>query len=291
MRRESVAALSTPRSGAKPRPQLDQLQRWMQACVMAEGSVEQAVASQAASAEIPASLAPGMIRASRTLAPLERLDIYRGMYELRLVEALRVDYPGLLRLLGEEMFEELARLYIASCPSKSYTLNRLGDQLPDFISQVGGIPRPRLAVALARLELAETMVFDEEESSPAGGEPFAGLAEHQWSRIRMRPIRALRALVLDYPAHEFMQALRRDEASPRLRPRRTRLIVYRRDYALLHLPLTAPAFSLFQSLMEGETLGDAIQAMSDSGGGSQRQVFEWFRQWFSERLFQRVEIS
>jgi hypothetical protein len=263
----------------------------MQACIMANGPVESAIAATAAVQEFPASVAPGLIRPSRTLAPLERLDIYRGMYELRLVEALRVDYPGLLRFLGEEMFEELARLYVASCPSESYTLNRLGDRLPDFLSQVDGIRRPGFVEALARLELAETFVFDEEESPVAALESVAGLSEDRWGRLRLTPVRALRLLRLNYPAHEFMQAFRRDEELPSLRPRRTHLIVYRREYGLFHMPLSAPAFALFQALAERSPLDEAMQAMFDAGGGTQKQVFEWFRQWFSERLFSNVEID
>jgi len=285
-----MAVSSMPRSPSEA-PRLGQLQRWMQACIVASGPVEGAIETTAAVREFPVSQASGLIRASQTLQPLERLDIYRGMYELRLVEALRVDYPGLVRFLGEEMFDELARLYVASCPSESYTLNRLGDRLPDFLSQLDGIPRPRFVDALARLELAETLVFDEEESSVAPIESVAGLSEDQWGGLRLTPIRALRLLRLNYPAHEFMQAIRRDKAPPSLRPRKTHLIVYRRDYGLFHLPLSAPAFALFQALAEKATLEEAMQLMFEAGGGSQKQVFQWFRQWFGERLFSSVGIG
>jgi hypothetical protein len=98
------------------------------------------------------------------------------MYEIRLVEALRVDYPGLERFLGEETFDELARMYVRAHPSESYTLNRLGDRLPGFVEQVEGLRQPRFVRALAELELVETVVFD--------GEPGA-----------------IRLVELTYPAH------------------------------------------------------------------------------------------
>jgi hypothetical protein len=265
-----------------PDPRLGQLQRWMQDCIMTPGPV---------SSVIPANDAPVLIRPSRTLAPLERLDIYRGMYELRLVEALRVDYPGLLHFLGEETFEELARLYVAACPSQSYTLNRLGDRLPDFLTQIDGIPRPRFVEALARLELAETLVFDEAESTAVTGQSIAGLTESQWESLHLTPIPALRLVRLSYPAHEYLQAMRREETPPSLRPRATRLIVYRREYGLFHLPLTAPAFALFQALIEGRPLGEAMEFLLEAGGASRKQLFEWFRQWFSEGLFSNVEVQ
>jgi len=285
-----MAASPTPHKRGES-PRLSQLQRWMQACIVANGQVEAAIETEAAAKEIPANEASGLIRPSRTLAPLERLDIYRGMYELRLVEALRVDYPGLIQYLGEDRFDELARLYVSAHPSQSYTLNRLGDRLPNFIQQVDGIPRPRFVEALARLELLETLVFDEEESPVATSVSIAGVGQENWGGLRLRPIRALRLVRLDYPVHEFMQAFRRGAPPPSLRPRRTHLIVYRREFGLFHFPVSAPAFALLQALAEGAMLEEAMHAMFEVGGGSQKQVFEWFRQWFGEKLFQSVEVS
>ncbi|MBK7928330.1 MAG: hypothetical protein IPJ98_12805 [Bryobacterales bacterium] len=108
-------------------------------------------------------------------------------------------------------------------------------------------------------------------------------------------------LRMHYPAHEYMQAVRRDETPAVPRPRRTNLIVYRRDHALLHLPMAAPGFfsspspppphALFEALAQGCTLAEGMEAMQETGGGSPKQVFEYFRVWFGERLFSRVEIQ
>lgn len=268
---------------------LGRIQRWMQACILAEGPVEQAVATPAASAEFPAGQAASLIRPSRTLEPLERLDIYRGMYELRLLEALRVDYPGLIHFLGDDMFAELARIYISACPSRSYTLNRLGDRLPEFVARVEGLPKPRFVEALARLELAETLVFDEEESPVVSAGDVAGLDPARSERLHLRPIRALRAIELSYPAHLYLDAMRGGEPVPSLRPRATRLVVYRRNHAVFHLSLSAPAYVLFQALARGETLGEAMATGLRAGRAPKKHVFEWFRRWFSEGLFQSAE--
>jgi len=252
---------------------LGQLQRWMQACVLAEGPVER----------VPlAARAPQFIRPSRTLAPLERLDIYRGMYEVRLLEALRVDYPGLAHFLGANTFDELAKLYIRANPSRSYTLNRLGDRLPGFVKKVAGLPRPGFVQDLARFELASTLVFDEEESQAAMPDSVNNLDPEAWERLCFRPIRALRLLELRYPVHRYLEAMCRDDTVPKIRPKKTWVIVYRRDYTLLHFSLTAPAFALFQALAGGAPLGQAVRGMRE------KEVFGWFQRWFSERLFEAV---
>jgi len=268
---------------------LGRVQRWMQACIVAPGPVRRAIRRKAARSEFEVKEAESLIRASRTLAPLERLDIYRGMYELRLCDALRADYPGLAHLLGEERFEELASLYISAHPSRSYTLNRLGDHLPAFIGRADGLPRPLLVRDLARLELAATEVFDEEKSAALAGDCVAAVPPEEWAGLRFRPVAALRALELSYPVHRYLEALRDGRPAPAMRPRKGRVIVYRRDYALLYLELSSPAFTMFTSLAEGRRLGEALEDMMLRHKRGTANQQEWFRQWFSEGLFSRMD--
>ena len=280
-----------PPEGTVDAGRLNQVQQWMQACVMEPGPVEEAIASAAVSRHVPAADARRMVRPSAALTALERLDIYRRMYELRLIEALRVDYPGLHRFLGEDVFDELARMYVRQSPSRSYTLNRLGDALPQFLAQVEGLPRPRFVLDLARLELAETQVFDEEESPVADGSAVNGILPERWESIRLRPIAALRLIELDYPAHLYLAAMRADgEASPEAPGRkRARLVVFRQNFHIHHLELEPMAHPLLTHLLAGVPLGKAITAEPAAKYLSPNRVFTWFREWFEAGLFQAVE--
>jgi hypothetical protein len=230
----------------------------MQDCIVSTGAVPDPTAVEE------------RILPSRTLTAIERLDIYRGMYELRLEGALRIDYPGLLHFLGEERFTELSRLYIREHPSRSYTLNRLGDRLPDFLPQVEGLRHAGFLRDLARFELAETLVFDEQ-----GPEVPAAVEIHE--RMRLKPIPALRLLTLDYPAQRYLK-----ERSPTVpRRRKTFVVVYRKGHAVHHLTLTSDARALFEALCSGAAIGEALE---ESPLG-ERAVFGCFRDWFGEGLF------
>lgn len=275
-------------SGAK-RAGLARTQRWMQACILAEGSVGEAVRSPAAVREFPAEQAPEIVRPSATLAPLERLDIYRGMYELRLQEALEADYPGLRRYLGDGAFAELARLYIRENPSRSYTLNRLGDGLPEFVSKVEGLPRPAFVRDLARFELARTLVFDEGESPRADPAAVRDLPPEAWPGLRFRLIQAFRLAAFDHAVHDYLDAVRQGDGAPPAARRKCRLAIYRRDYAVLALELSRPAFELLGGLAAGWTLGEAVRKALDAGRVRERQMFGWFQEWFSLQLFAGIE--
>ncbi len=131
-------------------PSLERVQRWMQACILQPGTCEEAILSEVAQAEIPAEAARGIVLPSKTLSAQERLNIYREMYLPRMEEALAIDYPALKHFLGREEFMRVVARYVDAYPSRSYTLNRLGDHLPEFLAALGRFPRTKHSASIWR---------------------------------------------------------------------------------------------------------------------------------------------
>ncbi|MBK5291788.1 MAG: putative DNA-binding domain-containing protein [Acidobacteriia bacterium] len=270
---------------------LPRLQRWMQAVILTPGDCEEALASEAATREIGVHDARGVILPSKTLQPNERLDIYRDMYEARLLEALSVDYPGLADLLGEELFAELLRLYIRAHPSRSYTLNDLGDNLPEFLRLVEGLPRAQFAYDLARLELAYSKIFDAAETPPLSHEAITAVPAGAWEKARLVPVAAFQLIAMRYPAQLYLEALREEKLPPPIRRKDTWLAIYRRDYAVMALSLTRPAFDVLSALAAGNSLGDAILAGKMNTPTRHRLLTTMFQSWTSEGLFQAIRTE
>jgi len=165
---------------------LDRLQRWMQGAILHEGAVEDALAAPEVVAELPPERIGDVLLPSKTLKPAERLDIYHAMYPLRMYDTLAADYPGLEHFVGEDGFRELLRDYTRVHPSRSYTLNRLGDHLPDFV-KTARVRRPDFCHELARLELAISHVFDAEETPRLTEAQIAAVPPEAWARAVLRP--------------------------------------------------------------------------------------------------------
>jgi hypothetical protein len=267
------------------------LQQWMQEVVTHPDDVRGAVASKGATRFVKASRVGDVILPSRTLDPVERVGIYHGMYMMRMVEALQEDYPALAHFLGHEEFEAMVRHYVQHYPSRSYTFNRLGDHLPAFIAELNP-PRRIFLCDLARLELAMTEVFDEEERAPMPSDAIASVPPEQIEAIRFTTIPALRLLTFDYDANGAFQAFRNEE---QIRPRRVKswLAVHRRDYSVYRMPLERPAFTLLRSLARGETLAQALatfqRRMHRMPG--QSELHSWFRNWSAAGLFASLTIA
>ncbi len=189
---------------------LEQFQRWMQTFIVHPGSEEDALAA-AASEGIPTDEVTRVILPSSTLTSLERVGVYREMYLLRLAEALDTDYPALAHFLGGEAFNDLVAGYVEAFPSRSYTLNRLGDHLPEYIRTAPGIARRAFLHDLARLELAVSQVFDAPESPVLTEEQIAQVPTEAWADARLRPIEAFRLLSFQYPVNAYLTSVKEDD--------------------------------------------------------------------------------
>jgi hypothetical protein len=274
-------------------PDLGKLQRWMQEVVVQPGGILEALASPEAEREIPSGRLADVVLPSHSLTSAERVGVYQGMYLMRMEEALATDYPVIRHFLGDEGFEELVQDYVGRYPSRSYTLNRLGDDLPRFLADRPDWSQGGFLTDLARLELAMTEVFDEQESPVLIGEDLEAVDPEQWETSRLEPIAALRLLSVDHVVVPHLEAYHRERPSPKPVKKPSWVAVYRRDYSVLRLKLSRAEHDLLHDLIHGVPLGDALTAAmaGRSSASQQARVFRWFRSWIREGLFQRLTVA
>jgi hypothetical protein len=275
---------------------LARMQRWMQAVVVHPGSTEDALAAPAAAAEISSERVGDVILPSKTLDPVERLGVYHGMYLLRMHDALASDYEALKHFLGDRRFFGLVSDYVQAYPSRSYSLNRLGDHLPEFLQNVEGLRRRDFCVALARLEQAVAQVFDAPETPALSEVAIAAVPAEAWERARLKPITAFRLLAFRYPVNAYLQTVRDEDHAhhPKAKLKNEWVAVYRRQFAVYRLDLTRDAHDLLQDLASGARLGDAIAAALASDRKrslTPNELSRWFREWVSGGVFQSVEVD
>jgi hypothetical protein len=271
--------------------ELERVQRWMQAVVVHPGDVDEALASEDAAREIPGDRLTDLVKPSKTLTASERVEIYHGMYLLRMEEALASDYPAVKHYLGDNEFWDIVKDYVQVHPSRSYTLNRLGDHFPIFLLEESGRKDALFLQDLARLELAITEAFDAEESPVLDAEAVQSIPAERWPGARLKPTASFRLLTFRHRVLEHLDAMKRDQPSPSPSRKSERVAVYRRDYSVYRTGLSKAEYELLSSLAGGRTLGEAVAAAASrlKSAESQKKIFKWFRDWISEGMFSAVE--
>ena len=262
-------------------PDLRAIERWMQAVIVHPGAIEEAVRDRAATREIRLHEAKRAILPSKTMEPLERLAVYQGMYPLRMHDALAADFPGLKAFLGDHLFGHFVADYVAKHPSRSYTLNRLGDAVPEYV-RTWHHPRRAFLADLARLELAVTEVFDAGEDEAAVP---PGHVDADWESRQFGVAPTLRLLSFRHAAGPALDALKAGRRVP-ARPKASWAAVHRRSFVVYRLDLSRGEFHLLSALAAGETLGKALRLSARKAGKalSPAAVRKGFRVWTSEGI-------
>jgi Putative DNA-binding domain len=265
----------------------------MQNLVVHPGTIEEALTTGAAEEDVPAPRVGDVILPSRTLSPAERLSIYQSMYPLRMEEALASDYGALKHFLGDAGFFELVRGYVQAFPSRSYTLNRLGDHLPDYVRTASGLPRRDFCYDLALLERAVAWVFDAEETPCLTEEAVAAVAPEAWEHACLQTVAAFRLMAFRYPVSAYMDTVRDEdhEHHPKVRRKDSWVAIYRRNYGVWRHELSRPAHDLLADLAAGQPLGEAVAAaLRRRRAPSQDELFRWFREWVQGGIFRSVVL-
>ncbi|MBX7219204.1 MAG: DNA-binding domain-containing protein [Blastocatellia bacterium] len=270
---------------------LAKMQSWMQTYLVHFGTEEEALSDASRAVDTSVEEAAQYILPTKDLTAIDRLEIYRVQYLMRMTDALKIDFYGIVDYLGEDDFERLVERYVQKFPSRNYNLDRLSDHFPEFILQDEKLARREFLHDLARLELAVVESFAAENAQPLAVETIQAVPEDAWERAVMHPMPGFRLLSFHYPVNDYIQAVKDNTPRPKARRQHSWTAVYRRGYDVWRLGLERPAYELLSALVSGVALSTAIDqaAARVSKKGMEKQIFQWFNTWVTQGIFQKVE--
>ena len=108
----------------------------------------------------PSVASPVIEQTQGAASARDRLNIYIHGYVSRLTDVLRDDYSGLLILVGEAKFSELAEAYIAANPSHQFNARWYGAGMADFLRRTSLDSEGQAAAEMATLDWAIGLCFD-----------------------------------------------------------------------------------------------------------------------------------
>jgi hypothetical protein len=136
------------------------------------------------------------VRVPPDIDPVARLDVYGNAYRERLRETLSRDYPVLLRLVGQEVFADLAYAYIDAIHSRSPNIRWYGAELASFIARQRG--PPAAAHDMALFEWTIGLAFDAADAEPLNVADLAAVAPEAWAALRFMLHPSLQVIALQH---------------------------------------------------------------------------------------------
>lgn len=257
---------------------LESLQRWMQNALIFPSRTDGEETGR-------------VVKPSPRLSAPEQLAIYQRSYYLRLLRCMEEQFPALRHALGEGLFCDFAREYLAQLPSASYTLYELGGRFPGYLESARPDrdkpegERERWIDFMVDLAQCERDLFVMFDAPGHEGRPFADAGVPD-DRLRLQP--CLRLHEYRFPVSRYYHQVR-EEKHPALPPAgRTWVVLVRKDYVTRTFPLPEPHYRLLGKLAAG--MGVA-QALGSVAGESGRSFAEIDRVWSGEDGLRRHWIE
>ena len=188
-----------------------------------------------------------------------RFAVYRNNSAIAAIEALKSQFPTVLRLVGDEAFRGAARAFARKTPPTSPVLAEYGEEFPDFLAgfleRHGGTEVPYLP-DIARLDRAALQALRAPETEPC---PLARLdaldpAALVVARVKLHP--SLGLVASDWP----LLALRDPRAGAIADGRGGAILVLRPDAETRLMALAPGAAAFLSACGAGATLGEAAEA-------------------------------
>lgn len=289
-------------------PALDVVQSWFQAVISHPDGVASGISADEAQRLIGLGRdeLEQIVRRSKTMTASERIGIYAHAYYARLLECLGECFPILRRVMGPDLFEPIAFEYLQRYPSRSYTLDRLGDRFAHFLEEnraadAGEPPAwPEMLADLARFEHAIARVFDGpgmEGEAPFSVEDLQAIGAESLASARLIPAPSLRLLTFRFPLNDLYTAARRAGEDDELdfpAPGIEHVALCRRDFVVRRYPLSPLEHALLEAIVGGATVGEALASGAEvaaEGTDLSREIERSFAVWTADGFFRGVEPS
>lgn len=220
----------------------------------------------------------------------KRLNIYFDAYRYRIIEALASAYPKLKLLVGDDLFEQIARSYIAEYPSTYQNIRWYGSHMR--LHLLDYLPEHPITAEMAAFEWALSSSFDAEDAPELTLQDLAEIPPEDWAALRFKFQPAIQVIRLRWNIIPIWNALNIEETPPALvqDSSYTSWLIWRKDLnpqfrsmselevIALHMAKTGAMFAEVCTSLEGEM--SAEQAMATAA--------QFLACWLQDRIISNV---
>ena len=199
----------------------------------------------------------GMVDPQGYPAPL-RFAVYRNNVASSLTKVLKVGFPVVRALLGDEFFAAMAGIFLRAHPPTSRILMLYGDEFPAFLAGFPPVAHLGYLPDVARLELAMRQSYHAADAVPIVGDL---LTPDRLLTARLTFAPALRLVQSDWPIHAIWAANTHGGPPPVMQAQAV-LIVRPAFDPEPHV--LGPAGPVMAALLAGQTMAEALDLAADS---------------------------
>jgi hypothetical protein len=199
----------------------------------------------------------------------KRFAVYRNNVIVSLIEALKAGFPAVCRLLGENCFRAVARIYAAREPPRSPVMLTYGARFPDFLSALEPLAALPYLPDVARIERAWLEAYHAAEATALDPGTLVGIPARHATAIRLALHPSARIVRSSYPALTLWHANSGDRVAKSidLRSGAESALIVRPEAGVEVRAIPTDAADFLQALLEGQSLAQAAETVMSAHAG------------------------
>lgn len=220
--------------------------------------------------------------------------VYRNAYVRRLIEIIRNDHPLLAIYLGDGMFEDMAKLYIARHPSRAANARWVASKLPDFLGSRPPFCENNELHELAAIERALNTAFDSSDGQVIGLAALTGFVPEDWGALAFAPHPSAQRLDNLTNAAEIWLALQSESLPPKAKKHDEidRLIVWRDGVIPKLRRLSTEEAMMWDEAARGVSFAELCELCTfyDDPNSAPHRAASYLNTWLSTGLLSKATL-
>jgi len=184
----------------------------------------------------------------------KRFAVYRNNVHVGLVGVLRAKFPVTARLVGEEFFSAMARVFVGLEKPRSPLMAEYGARFPDFIAGFEPARSVPYLADVARLEDAWTEAYHAADAAPLTVAALAVLPQEQLLALSFAAHPSARLVSSRFPVGSIWSVNQADAVAPVAGRQPECVLVTRPEADVTLRVVTAADHAFCAALFAGETI-------------------------------------
>lgn len=192
----------------------------------------------------------------------KRFDVYRNNVAVALIDALRTAFPIVCKLIGDQNFESLARMFIRRHPPNSPLMMHYGIDFPDFLESFEPLRHIGYLPDMARLELALRRAYHAADPQHFDAGRLMAVTPDRLMNSRLTLAAPVELLQSRWPIYDIWR-YNTAENAPKPRAVTQPVLITRPEFDPTPVPLSLAEAAWCVEISAGGTLNQAQQAATE----------------------------
>ncbi|MDJ0992241.1 MAG: DNA-binding domain-containing protein [Dinoroseobacter sp.] len=189
---------------------------------------------------------------------VKRFNVYRNNVVASLTDALAAGFPAVAKLVGDEFFAAMAKVYLQNHTPVTPILAQYGSGFPDFLATFGPVSHLRYLGDVAKLEIALRESYHAADHTALDPAILGQIAPEDLGALKLVVAPSARLLRSEWPILAIWQRNIEDPET-RLPEGGQDVLVARQEFDPVPVALPGGAYAFFTALSDGQPLAAAAE--------------------------------